>query len=235
MQRVYPRACGGTAPAKHLHARNGSIPAPAGEPRPINPTPPARSIPAPAGEPRLCTHGPALVSVYPRACGGTPKDSIQIKAHAGLSPRLRGNRDFQPAVHDKDGLSPRLRGNPRRFSPCTELGLSPGLSPRLRGNPKLQGHTFASPNRVYPRACGGTLGPISPAYWFRERFPSFAPFRVYPRACGGTARWQLSRNPRAGLSPRLRGNRVEGDGYVLVCQGLSPRLRGNLPLAMLRS
>ena len=35
-------------------------------------------------------------------------------------------------------------------------------------------------------------------------------FRVYPRACGGTVYRGAKDNPKAGLSPRVRGNRVAG-------------------------
>ena len=37
--------------------------------------------------------------------------------------------------------------------------------------------------------------------------------RVYPRACGGTVAWQLRRTLAAGLSPRLRGNHFDGFCY----------------------
>ena len=91
--RVYPRVCGGTASmmrrsratgglsprvrgnpmdAVIARARNGSIPACAGEPA---------TAPGPAGLPR----------VYPRVCGGTDSGEYKVVYGRGLSPRVRGN------------------------------------------------------------------------------------------------------------------------------------------------
>ena len=91
---VYPRACGGTAyreldiclaaglsprlRGNHDQTRNGASP--------------ARSIPAPAGEPHVHVASVALVTVYPRACGGTAQARYRHNCPTGLSPRLRGNR-----------------------------------------------------------------------------------------------------------------------------------------------
>ena len=52
---------------------------------------------------------------------------------------------------------------------------------------------------------------------------------VYPRVCGGTAPPFVSVNTRAGLSPRVRGNRMlngSGPAYVRSI----PRVRGNPPV-----
>ena len=90
---VYPRACGGTYSSggrrgwtRGLSPRMrgnhtfdgeraptfGSIPAHAGEPSPLDPSPP---------KPR----------VYPRACGGTLNSPRCTLSGTGLSPRMRGN------------------------------------------------------------------------------------------------------------------------------------------------
>ena len=69
-----------------------------------------------------------MLTVYPRACGGTPAGS-QTLSHLGLSPRVRGNptRLLQGQV-----ISPRVRGNHVLSKATTS---AEGLSPRVRGNP----------------------------------------------------------------------------------------------------
>ena len=92
---VYPRVCGGTghphrisAPAEglsprvrgnHTHQNNDALP--------------SRSIPACAGEPAENRCAPGLRKVYPRVCGGTRCRKFRTQHGAGLSPRVRGNRD----------------------------------------------------------------------------------------------------------------------------------------------
>ena len=111
-----------------------------------------------------------------------------------------------------------------------------GLSPRVRGNPRSTALVSCRGGSI--PACAG------------EPFRPFARptiRRVYPRVCGGT-RWILTEDSvREGLSPRVRGNLVEGRhclahrGSIPACageppaaalrrhgpQGLSPRVRGN--------
>ena len=73
-----------------------------------------------------------------------------------------------------------------------------GLSPRVRGN-LASGPSGGLWVRSIP-ACAGEPG------W---RSCSRAPIRVYPRVCGGTAR-NVSRDySLVGLSPRVRGNRLD--------------------------
>ena len=238
----------------------GSIPAPAGEPASLN-------IEDLSGQslglsPRLrgnLQQGPATTDlrerrVYPRACGGTLCPQVsrdRIFYHAGLSPRLRGNRlDVRhDPVFKHSGLSPRLRGNPRH--PVIGGRHASAVYPRACGGTQSVGSsaiTAGFPTKVYPRACGGTPCEKSPrlgapsiridgsipapagepplAQMTLQRASDTA---VYPRACGGTdcfSRGQMSRRP--GLSPRLRGNpawaAIRARAHV---QGLSPRLRGN--------
>ena len=138
---VYPRACGGTG-GDHLALvedgglsprlrgnhetadealdRFGSIPAPAGEP-----APPSTSI--------------SILTVYPRACGGTHQHRCFGILLAGLSPRLRGNHH-----------------------PLQEARACNRSIPAPAGEPASAAST-ATPATVYPRACGGTCesGPMS--------------------------------------------------------------------------
>ena len=74
---------------------------------------------------------PLFPGVYPRACGGAPKQFLTICLRKGLSPRLRGSRG---------GLS---AGSHRRGSIPAPAG-EPGSAP-----------FFAAAVGVYPRACGG--------------------------------------------------------------------------------
>ena len=82
-----------------------------------------------------------------------------------------------------------------------------GLSPRVRGNPTLPLDTAAL-RRSIP-ACAGE--PRMGSYHCRRT-------RVYPRVCGGTSPAPpITRQPN-GLSPRVRGNRIQSGQ-----SNLSPR------------
>ena len=140
---------------------------------------------------------------------------------AGLSPRVRGNRNSSAAHRGRPGSIPASAGQPMR---------SPGLG-QVRP--------------VYPRECGATLGALAvgindgglsprvrgnlsrpPRRSFPDRsipasagqpvFHLAAPLatRVYPRECGATlplGRWATGLD---GLSPRVRGNRIRNKSQV---------------------
>ncbi len=233
-----------------------------------------RSIPAPAGEPLARSPASCSSRVYPRACGGTEHFAVAYPSASGLSPRLRGNP--LPTVNGflPSGSIPAPAGEPSVVGlsatpwrvypracggtcdlPCQASQVR-GLSPRLRGNPVPPGSARTSLGSI-PAPAGEpiyTLGPIRMQ-------------KVYPRACGGTLIFTCLRCGTGGLSPRLRGNRMETlpiypglgsipapageptgaagsrpaadvypracggtqEGYRLVppSLGLSPRLRGN--------
>ena len=90
---VYPRVCGGTCCAKvSLCALAGLSPRVRGNPGgPRCHRSCGRSIPACAGEPKpvLCVY--ESDSAYPRVCGGTPGLASFRSIQPGLSPRVRGN------------------------------------------------------------------------------------------------------------------------------------------------
>ena len=132
---VYPRACGGTymrqtspkSSAGLSPRMRGNLPRPQAEHHIVG------SIPAHAGEPTPCTTRKTSRWVYPRACGGTERQRLEISEGAGLSPRMRGN--------------------PRHV---LLLGLGFGSIPAHAGEPWV-GHAGRNHRRVYPRACGGTI------------------------------------------------------------------------------
>ncbi len=111
---VYPRACGGTlqeqrriAEAQGLSPRlRGNLCLLLIRNRLDG------SIPAPAGEPRQGTRGTALPWVYPRACGGTVLSSATTSRLSGLSPRLRGNPVKAALKEGEDGSIPAPAGEP---------------------------------------------------------------------------------------------------------------------------
>ena len=109
------------------------------------------SIPACAGEP----HGVSVNrrgEVYPRVCGGTTYSRHCSSLTDGLSPRVRGNPAME--LHDAPlgGLSPRVRGNRR----VLRLTRSLGSIPACAGEPTGTSLRVAVVVRVYPRVCGGT-------------------------------------------------------------------------------
>ena len=92
-----------------------------------------------------------------------------------------------------------------------------GLSPRVRGNRTLDAIAQAL-HRSIP-ACAGEP-PVPP--------PVVEAPEVYPRVCGGTRRNPAQQLVEAGLSPRVRGNRVDvgcirqGTGSIPACAGEPP-------------
>ena len=111
---VYPRVCGGTyslstsndisaglsprvrgnlASVGDHHLRQGSIPACAGEPR-------KPKCPLPSEK------------VYPRVCGGTGVTEYKKGEDKGLSPRVRGNRNWAGTGPEFRGSIPACAGEP---------------------------------------------------------------------------------------------------------------------------
>ena len=154
--------------------------------------------------------------VYPRACGGTAATSPPTSTTAGLSPRLRGNRQQLRGRHRPAGSIPAPAGEPKgpagifhrppvypracggttTYTP--PVGNEYGLSPRLRGN--LLGMMLNCPiTRSIPAPAGEPAGCLG----------MMALPMVYPRACGGTRDEKLEAELAEGLSSRLRGNPSE--------------------------
>ena len=182
----------------------------------------AGSIPARAGEPYSSPVSAIARWVYPRACGGTCRDSPRASSSMGLSPRVRGNRRADGQLYPVAGSIPARAGEPYTAFPSssfvrvypracggtrigsTDGGTRKGLSPRVRGNPAPStSHTtlpWSIPARAgEPPACTASV----------------VVGRVYPRACGGTAPQSAMLFLCSGLSPRVRGNLLVLAGLVV--------------------
>ena len=131
---VYPRVCGGTAPARFPPADGrglsprvrGNRAHPGGARRSVG------SIPACAGEPPARRAARRSARVYPRVCGGTDMGGRLPTADDGLSPRVRGNH------RPKAGVGVGYRS-------------IPACAGELGGGGRAPGWRW-----VYPRVCGGT-------------------------------------------------------------------------------
>ena len=216
---VYPRGCGGTGP----------IPTGPATPRGLSPRVrgnlpvmlaeylAAGSIPAGAGEPEGRARGYSTSGVYPRGCGGTVDEHLARADQDGLSPRVRGNP--QPALRNEAdyGSIPAGAGEPLSFLAratrakvyprgcggtlvdVPNVALELGLSPRVRGNRAGDGAVRHRDGSI-PAGAGEPLSMFrtSPSNW------------VYPRGCGGTRASTFTLRRSRGLSPRVRGNHLDG-------------------------
>ena len=180
----------------------------------------------------------------------------RIDLDAGLSPRVRGNRQAIFEMVSDEGSIPACAGEPRtRTTTSRAGGVYPrvcggttcpvrasisvrGLSPRVRGN------------RQSKRAGGGVSGSIPAcAGEPSARTSNNGMARVYPRVCGGTSPPTRGARGAGGLSPRVRGNhegageRVRWSGSIPACAGepmrfaartmgrrVYPRVCGGTPL-----
>ena len=128
-----------------------------------------------------------------------------IPACAGEPWRLSTRTERSPVY-------PRVCGGTRDGRSKSEGKM--GLSPRVRGN-RRRASPSAPPPRSIPACAGEPLN-------FRRPVTLD---RVYPRVCGGTAAPRSHRRCRAGLSPRVRGNRrlsessPPGRGSIPACAG----------------
>ena len=215
----YPRVCGATIEStaegpqgeglsprvrgnRHglhvLHAPPGPIPACAGQPE---------------EEQSQKTNGRA----YPRVCGATGSGGVSLPLRSGLSPRVRGNRCWPRASLSALRPIPACAGQPQtvisnfcfikaypRVCGATMLLLrlsriGVGLSPRVRGN-RGGVQAFAPCPRPIPACAGQPIGVPN------ER----TPLGAYPRVCGATHIRDTGWMGRWGLSPRVRGNLLQG-------------------------
>ena len=111
---VYPRVCGGTAPALDAApCAEGLSPRVRGNlDRGRYNRIVARSIPACAGEPKAVVGRINRNRVYPRVCGGTVPVSNVPRTCQGLSPRVRGNRKMLEKKTKVERSIPACAGEP---------------------------------------------------------------------------------------------------------------------------
>ena len=192
----------------------------------------ARSIPACAGEPARLKQVVRPPRVYPRVCGGTKRSSVSNGRLQGLSPRVRGNREWGSFRRCVSGSIPACAGEPTPASSghssstvyprvcggtlCLGVrrGDQGGLSPRVRGN--LRGRDEAATGERSIPACAG-----EPRTWPSQTCLS----TVYPRVCGGTQGPRMVASKDEGLSPRVRGNH-SGRAWLEVGPGSIPACAG---------
>ena len=176
-----------------------------------------RSIPAGAGEPGDFNVLWAECQVYPRGCGGTGEVAMWTLSWEGLSPRVRGNPMESNQRHERQRSIPAGAGEPSLHSlgsgriPVYPRGcggtsqildfghLGRGLSPRVRGNPRDR-----TPDLYRRRSIPAGAGESSTVA------KAIHSVKVYPRRCGGTNMQESPAYFGRGLSPRVRGNLVDG-------------------------
>ena len=151
---------------------------------------------------------------------------------AGLSPRVRGNREPNRRTLDAIGSIPACAGEPApapyrcrpyRVYPrvcggtrtsCPAPMPARGLSPRVRGNPARCGRDSVAGGSI--PACAGEP---------RQAAGNRADAGVYPRVCGGTRTYGGYADAFQGLSPRVRGNlsdrpaQAPGSRSIPACAG----------------
>ena len=109
-------------------------------------------------------------------CGGTQLIDLGLCSVAGLSPRVRGNREMTDTQQIKEGTIPACAGEPPLFTPflsytkdyprvcggTVELDFVPveerGLSPRVRGN-HINYYEVGDTSGTIP-ACAGEPLPV---------------------------------------------------------------------------
>ena len=103
---------GGRGEAHSCAPGRGSISAPAGKRIPLRAGErPGEFIVFRAGEPGVWVVQPGISVVHLRECGGSSAAFVKGGVVSGSSPRLRGRVPREPSVRALAGLSPRVRGN----------------------------------------------------------------------------------------------------------------------------
>ena len=213
--RVYPRGCGGAQDVCGIRKDHPGL-----SPR-VRGSPPScaasfarqGSIPAGAGEPGWNGIAPRRSRVYPRGCGGASCWRGVISYHAGLSPRVRGSLAAPFWQDRRVGSIPAGAGEPLACAgPAGGCGVYPrgcggaqgaqvtpnwsqGLSPRVRGSLLHEQDVVALVGSI-PAGAGEPAATAS----------RYSRSRVYPRGCGGAAPDLVCAAVTEGLSPRVRGS-----------------------------
>ena len=155
---------------------------------------------------------------------GNLHHASHLPGRCGPIPACAGQPDTNPGTLASLRAYPRVCGATRKLR--ARVAARKGLSPRVRGNQARQSQSIF---RLGPiPACAGQPRPALPAH---------AEAWAYPRVCGATLLRRRSSHGHGGLSPRVRGNRIElryGNklrGPIPACAG-QPRCGGALTLAI---
>ena len=135
----------------------------------------------------------------------------------GSIPASAGEPDNRLSKRFRREVYPRECGGTRPAR--NDITADEGLSPRVRGNPDLEAKT-ATPVGSIPASAGEPKG--------CELVGRI--LEVYPRECGGTISPGFGNQISAGLSPRVRGNRL-GDGDHVQRVGSIPASAGEPKVA----
>ena len=186
------------------------------------------SIPAGAGEPLHAESLTIKIWVYPRGCGGAELPDVLHGLARGLSPRVRGSQSSTLRLFSSLGSIPAGAGEPHgetvgviknRVYPrgcggadsnAKDHFQTNGLSPRVRGS--------RAPHKR-ERVCVGSI-PAGAGEPPRHAQPGYR-MGVYPRGCGGAHIAKISGTIGEGLSPRVRGSRVDIT-LTILCKGSIP-------------
>ena len=234
---VYPRVCGEHTAGVERRGRYAGL-----SPRVRGTRPPhrqrvrdSRSIPACAGNTRPLPRCPTSTPVYPRVCGEHRVAVTRCVDSEGLSPRVRGTRYVQTEGDDTGGSIPACAGNTLAWASaarfrsvyprvCGEHITGPlpatdnaGLSPRVWGTPCSR-RPYKSWTRSIPACAGNTANPESPSN----------DGEVYPRVCGEHQLKSVHVRQRIGLSPRVRGTPIRSWVSPPILRSI-PACAGNTP------
>ena len=158
------------------------------------------SIPAHAGEPRPIPRSGIQATVYPRPRGGTDPTMRVIAAHEGLSPPTRGNLcSFPIAVSRRRSIpahagEPAMKSQPSSSARLDADGLTGSVYPRPRGGTSV-GSLPAHAGRGLSPPTRGNRGYAREIVQYRRSIPAHA---GEPCPLG-------ARRPSAGVYPRPRG------------------------------
>ena len=190
--------CGGARALEERHEHiQGLSPRVRGSPATsLLPARQRRSIPACAGEPSTPFSADTGGTVYPRVCGGAPGRYLTSDTRVGSIPACAGEPQRQMRLLPMSRVYPRVCGGACR--PMRSLTRRWGLSPRVRGSLR-RARERLSRSRSIP-ACAGEPS---------NRWVGIVPDKVYPRVCGGAYETSSGTGAHGGLSPRVRGSRLQ--------------------------
>ncbi len=171
------------------------------------------TIPAGAGEPRPMLDAVLPHGDHPRGCGGAQSTSLVMTTLTGPSPRVRGSPTLPDTVKGAHGTIPVGAGEPSPVaSPVTlqrdhPRGCGGAGKKKFRGNiglgpsPRVRGSLT---ERIATPMMAGTIpaGAGEPLVSTLENRAA----RDHPRGCGGAARISVALSPAVGPSPRVRGS-----------------------------